>query len=237
MEEAGRVLLVPIFRRHWLWYAWGERTAAAAIAGAGRAAAAAAAKPPRNWRQGQNLEEKMQLLGQQARAWVSWRVGVGCCGPRTSGQGLQVQARMAIAAAAAPPNPSPHPKQPPKQIQGRLWTEWRKLETAAEGTLRNRGYKCAAAVHPSGACSAHRLWRCCIASSHRPSPTALTPTHCRPRRPASCLSQDGAGGAGEGGPSGDVPEEPACQGRAAGSHLPGAWAGAALGLRWGHRHM
>lgn len=30
------------------------------------------------------------------------------------------------------------------QVQNRLWTEWRKLETAREGTLRNRGYRCGA---------------------------------------------------------------------------------------------
>ncbi|KAI7842265.1 hypothetical protein COHA_003906 [Chlorella ohadii] len=98
MEEAARVLLVPIFRRHWLWYAWGGRTAAAAVE-AGRAAAAAV-KPPRDWRQGVNLEEKAHLLSQLARSWV----------------------------------------------QRRLWSEWHKLETAREGTMRNRGFKMAQAV-------------------------------------------------------------------------------------------
>lgn len=70
MEEGARVLLVPIFRRHWLWHAWGGRAAAAA-ADAGRAAAAAAPKPLRDWRQGVNLEEKAHLLSQHASAWVS----------------------------------------------------------------------------------------------------------------------------------------------------------------------
>lgn len=75
MEEAARVLLVPIFRRHWLWYAWGGRTAAAAVE-AGKAAAAAA-KPPRDWRQGVNLEEKAHLLSQHASNWVSrWGVAL-----------------------------------------------------------------------------------------------------------------------------------------------------------------
>lgn len=32
------------------------------------------------------------------------------------------------------------------QVQRRLWTEWHKLETASEGTLRNRGYRMAQAV-------------------------------------------------------------------------------------------
>lgn len=27
------------------------------------------------------------------------------------------------------------------QIQRRLWTEWHKLETAPEGSMRNRGFK------------------------------------------------------------------------------------------------
>lgn len=91
MEEAARVLLVPIFRRHWLWYAWGGRTAAAAVE-AGRAAAAAV-KPPRDWRQGVNLEEKAHLLSQLARSWVSLKQTV-CAGAGASSVAKQDTAKL-----------------------------------------------------------------------------------------------------------------------------------------------
>lgn len=66
--DGSRVLLIPIFRRYWLWHAWGGQAATAA---AGSAARVAQAQVPRPWREGRNLEEKAQLLGQTARAWVS----------------------------------------------------------------------------------------------------------------------------------------------------------------------
>ena len=66
MEGPTRVLLVPIFRRYWLWQAWGQR-AAAAVGGEGQRAAH---KALRDWREGQNLEEKAQLLGQHFSRWV-----------------------------------------------------------------------------------------------------------------------------------------------------------------------
>ncbi|EFN57694.1 hypothetical protein CHLNCDRAFT_142893 [Chlorella variabilis] len=97
MEPTTRVLLLPIFRRHWLWHAEGGAAAAAAAAADVQGKAGQAL---RNWREGRNLEEKVQLLGQRANRWV----------------------------------------------QRRLWTEWHKLETASEGTLRNRGYRMAQAV-------------------------------------------------------------------------------------------
>lgn len=76
MEAATQVLLVPIFRHHWLWYAWG--TAAATTQGAARGGGAAAAVALRHWREGRNLEEKAQLVGQslsrklQNRLWTEW---------------------------------------------------------------------------------------------------------------------------------------------------------------------
>ena len=62
MEESTRVLLVPIFRRYFLWHAWGGPVAAAG------SPAGTALRP---WREGRNLEEKAQLLTQSASAWVS----------------------------------------------------------------------------------------------------------------------------------------------------------------------
>ena len=45
-------LVLPIFRRYWLWHAWSTE------------AAAAAPQAARTWRQGANLEEKFHILGQ-----------------------------------------------------------------------------------------------------------------------------------------------------------------------------
>ena len=55
-----KILAFPIFRRYWLYHAWEEP-----------GAAAAAAKSIKDWRKGVNLEEKLDLLGQQASAKVS----------------------------------------------------------------------------------------------------------------------------------------------------------------------
>ena len=71
MEATTRALVLPVFRRYWLWHAWQEGGAAV-----GSAASAAAAAPARHWREGINLEEKAMLLGQQASRWVS----CGCAG-------------------------------------------------------------------------------------------------------------------------------------------------------------
>jgi hypothetical protein len=67
MEPTTRVLLVPIFRRYWLWHAERAAVAVAADSGAGPKTDHAL----RDWRQGRNLEEKAQLLGLTANRWVS----------------------------------------------------------------------------------------------------------------------------------------------------------------------
>ncbi|BDA42909.1 hypothetical protein COCOBI_03-8020 [Coccomyxa sp. Obi] len=54
-----KILAFPIFRRYWLYHAWEEP-----------GAAAAAAKSIKSWRKGANLEEKLDLLGQQASAKI-----------------------------------------------------------------------------------------------------------------------------------------------------------------------
>ena len=55
----------------------------------------------------------------------------------------------------AHPQPTTNPTACP-QVQRRLWSEWHKLETAREGTMRNRGFKCAAG--DSGLVAAAWLW-------------------------------------------------------------------------------
>lgn len=70
MEAPTRALVVPVFRRYWLWHAWQEGGGAAAVVTAG-GKGAGASKPLRDWREGVNLEEKAQLLGQRATRWVS----------------------------------------------------------------------------------------------------------------------------------------------------------------------
>jgi hypothetical protein len=70
MASRTNALVLPIFRRYWLWTAWAEP-----------GAAAAAQPAARHWRQGATLEEKFQLLGQQisgrVRPWpatqMPWR--------------------------------------------------------------------------------------------------------------------------------------------------------------------
>jgi hypothetical protein len=62
MEPSTRVLVLPIFRKYWLWHA--DRALVAA-------APEAAGKALKSWREGRNLEEKLQLLGQSANVWVS----------------------------------------------------------------------------------------------------------------------------------------------------------------------
>ncbi|KAL4445774.1 hypothetical protein ABPG77_008973 [Micractinium sp. CCAP 211/92] len=103
MEPTTRAIVLPIFRRYWLWHAWqeaGSAAAGASNAGSKAGAAATSSNMLRSWRDGVNIEEKTQLLGQQATRWV----------------------------------------------QNKLWAEWRKLEVAPEGSLRNRGYRMAQAV-------------------------------------------------------------------------------------------
>ena len=81
-------LVVPIFRRYWLWHAWTD-------------ASVAASRPPlKPWKEGSTLEEKVSLLGQNITNTVMQRV----------------------------------------------MKEWRLLEAAKEGTLRNKGYRLAQAV-------------------------------------------------------------------------------------------
>lgn len=97
MEGPTRALVVPVFRRYWLWHAWRE---GGGVAAGAAQAGGKAGKQLRDWKEGMNLEEKAQLLGQHVNRWV----------------------------------------------QSRLWNEWRKLETAQEGTMRNRGFRMAQAV-------------------------------------------------------------------------------------------
>jgi hypothetical protein len=92
MEGPTKVVVLPIFRRYWLWHAWSEGSAVATLA---EEASAAGRKTLRDWRQGQNLEEKTQLLGQHATRWVS---------EPSLGAGL-----TAAAAAACLPPPPPLP--------------------------------------------------------------------------------------------------------------------------------
>lgn len=59
MPDSGavKVLVVPVFRRYWLFHAW--RTAAAASA------------PPKPWQQGSSLGEQLQLLLGALQRWGS----------------------------------------------------------------------------------------------------------------------------------------------------------------------
>lgn len=83
MEPTTRAIVLPIFRRYWLWHAWqeaGSAAAGASNAGSKAGAAATSSNMLRSWRDGVNIEEKTQLLGQQATRWVGH--GANCAQPR-----------------------------------------------------------------------------------------------------------------------------------------------------------
>jgi len=54
MGTRVKALVLPIFRRHWLWNAWGDQ-----------AAQSAGQKVVRHWRDGSTLEERFSILGDQ----------------------------------------------------------------------------------------------------------------------------------------------------------------------------
>ena len=87
--ERATALVIPIFRRYWLWHGWKDPMANVQMK--------EALKP---WRQGATLEEKFSLLIQ----------------------------RLNIA------------------LMNRVMKEWHQLESAKEGTLRNKGYRLAQSV-------------------------------------------------------------------------------------------
>lgn len=58
MDKAVKILILPIYRRYWLYHAWQEP-----------GAFHSSLRPSNNWRKGENLEEKLQLL---TRAWSDW---------------------------------------------------------------------------------------------------------------------------------------------------------------------
>ena len=92
-----KVFTIPVFRRYWLWTAKEVATTAATEPSG---AITSAARAARSWRDGNTLEDKFSILGQQIS----------------------------------------------DKFQQRLGVEWHKLESAREGTLRNRGYRLAQAV-------------------------------------------------------------------------------------------
>ncbi len=73
MKSRVKVLVLPVFRRYWLWHAWTDQ-----------AAEAGAAKTVANWKEGVGLEEKLQLLGTELSQRVRSQLplltaaGVGC---------------------------------------------------------------------------------------------------------------------------------------------------------------
>ena len=130
MGTRVKALVLPIFRRHWLWHAWGDQAAQ----GVGQSVATTT----RSWRQGATLEEKFSLLGQR----ISGEVG-GARAREVLGGRCVFSSAAAVAPTFALLQPLTLPTQLPAQIQDRLIAEWNKLERAKEGSLRNRGYRCA----------------------------------------------------------------------------------------------
>lgn len=57
-ETAVRVLVVPVFKRYWLWHAW-------------KIAAPVSTTPQKPWQQGKDLQEKAQLFLAGIQRWGS----------------------------------------------------------------------------------------------------------------------------------------------------------------------
>jgi len=89
MSVTLKTLSIPIFRRYWLWYGWADRSAILATSTA-----------TKSWRQGTTLEEKFQIIGQNAYS----------------------------------------------KALNKLQTEWNKLESSKEGSIRNRVFRLAQAI-------------------------------------------------------------------------------------------
>lgn len=96
--DSAKVLVLPIFRRYWLWHAWADPLAAER----------AAAMPLRTWRDGTNLEERFHFLGQQLGRKVGAR-GVPASGRVEGRRHPRVAAAVPPPAGRASPAPAAWP--------------------------------------------------------------------------------------------------------------------------------
>lgn len=91
MKQRVKVLVLPIFRRYWLWHAWTDPAAEQAVQ---------AAKALPDWRQGVGLEEKLQLLGtqlsQRVRGGAGRRRAVLCGTTRMAATGASKLATLCL---------------------------------------------------------------------------------------------------------------------------------------------
>jgi len=100
-----KALVLPVFRRYWLWNSWEISNSAAVASRAAAASTTSASTQATNfktktWRDGHTLEERFALAGDQVL----------------------------------------------NKFKQRLGAEWHKLESARDGSLRNRMYRLAQAV-------------------------------------------------------------------------------------------
>ena len=208
MEGPTKVAVLPIFRRYWLWHAWNEGSAVATLA---EEASAAGRKTLRDWRQGQNLEEKAQLLGQHATRWVSEQAGPGltaaaaaaaCRLARRSLPGFQGAAAHPHCSQRPQARTSTPPAGPAQAVPGVAQAGDCKRGESAQPRLPVR----AAHMSLSPPAAARRCSTCVateLASTCAVQPESrVRPTMPSPLRPASwalggvCCMQDGAGSAG-----------------------------------------
>ena len=118
-----RILVLPIFRRHWCFHA---------IEDAGAAQKLALEASNIEWRKGANLEERLSLLGTKLSSIVSTWFWVFLCIIAL----LQVKARDLTSKKAIPSSSIDV-----LQARGKIVAQWKSLESAADGTIKNRIFR------------------------------------------------------------------------------------------------
>jgi hypothetical protein len=110
-----KVLVIPVFRRHWLYHAWQE------------GGAAQASSEALDWRNGKTAGEKLQLLGLQARQRVRGLVyKIGCTIASPNHAALETDSVPLCLHA---------------QAQNFAKSTWTDLEKSKEGTFKNWLYR------------------------------------------------------------------------------------------------
>ena len=111
-----KIVILPVFRRYWLYHAWETSPSSLAPASA------------LNWRKGQNLEEKLTLLSSQISQQVGGRSA--CIGELSAWPESVVRQALTRSTWLC------------AQLYSRLMTQWRGLQSAKEGTFKHWLHKC-----------------------------------------------------------------------------------------------
>ena len=110
-----RILVIPVFRRYWCFHAIEDATAAQRLA---------TEATNIEWRKGANLEEKLSLLGTKLSSIVSQPNKAAAVRIPMHDQYITVDNCYFNL-----------------QAHGKIVKQWRSLESAADGTIRNRIFR------------------------------------------------------------------------------------------------